>query len=147
MLTIMMGVSGSGKTTIAKKIAKELNAVYVSSDEIRKELWGNENEQKNPMRVFWVAEYRTNLALSTGQKVVVDATNLNRKARKPFTMLGRAYGVPIKCVVVNVPVEVAKERNKERKRVVPDEVIDKQFSRFSPPNLEEVDEVEVVNNF
>lgn len=50
---IMCGLSGSGKSTIAAQIANENpNTIIVSSDAIREELTGNENESIKKRRCF-----------------------------------------------------------------------------------------------
>ena len=51
-LTLMIGCPGSGKSTIAKKMAQNTGAVIVSTDAIRGELFGDENCQMNPRLVF-----------------------------------------------------------------------------------------------
>ena len=52
-LWIMCGLSGSGKSTIATQIANENpNTIIVSSDAIREELTGNENDQSKNEDVF-----------------------------------------------------------------------------------------------
>ena len=45
--TMMVGLVGSGKSTYAKQLAEETNAIICSSDAIRKELCGDENSQDN----------------------------------------------------------------------------------------------------
>ena len=45
-LNILIGIPGSGKTTFAKSKLFE-NYIYLSSDEIRKELYGFENQEHN----------------------------------------------------------------------------------------------------
>ena len=37
---MMIGLPGSGKSTLAKEIAKNINGQVISSDEIRKEIFG-----------------------------------------------------------------------------------------------------------
>lgn len=56
-LYMMIGLPGSGKSTIAKEISKSEDAVIVSSDEIRKEL-GDINDQSQNNKVFEEAEKR-----------------------------------------------------------------------------------------
>ena len=48
-LEILIGLPGSGKSTYCKE-KRELNSnsVYLSSDKIREELYGNESIQGNP---------------------------------------------------------------------------------------------------
>lgn len=56
--TMMIGVFGSGKSTVAAEIAKETGAEIVSSDAIRGEIYGDENCQANPARVFEIVHQR-----------------------------------------------------------------------------------------
>ena len=50
---MLIGLPGSGKSYIAEKTkAKMKSVLVVSSDEIRKELFGDENDQQNPEKVF-----------------------------------------------------------------------------------------------
>lgn len=46
MIVIICGLPGTGKTTIAKKLAPTINAIVLSSDKIRKELIPNPTYQK-----------------------------------------------------------------------------------------------------
>ena len=53
-LIILCGIPGSGKTTYAKKyIENNANTIHLSSDAIRKELYGDESVQGNPGEVFF----------------------------------------------------------------------------------------------
>ena len=48
-LEILIGIPGSGKSTYAKEEHESnSNSVYLSSDKIREELYGNESVQGNP---------------------------------------------------------------------------------------------------
>lgn len=49
---MMIGLPGSGKSTVAKSIASNTTAVIISSDEIRAELFGNAEIQENTGLVF-----------------------------------------------------------------------------------------------
>ena len=54
----------------------------MSSDEIRKELWGSDTDQRNPAAVFELLNRRAYYALSSAISVIYDATNINKKNRK-----------------------------------------------------------------
>lgn len=49
-LIMLVGVSYSGKSFYAELLAKQTGAVIVSSDAIRGELWGDENDSAIPQR-------------------------------------------------------------------------------------------------
>lgn len=58
-LYIMVGLSGSGKSTIAKEIAEtEENTIIVSSDAIREELTGKVEDQSKNEEVFKIFHNR-----------------------------------------------------------------------------------------
>ena len=136
-LTLMVGVSGSGKSTHAAKLAQSLPADIVEPDAIRKELTGNASDQSRNREVFQLAHSRAEAKLLAGINVVVDATNLDRKTRAEWLAIARRCGAEARAVVVDTPVDVAKKRNLSRSRVVPLDVIDKQSTRFVRPTFAE----------
>lgn len=84
VLFFMVGLPASGKSTYAKELSKNYNAIILSSDEIRKELCGDENSQDKNNEVFIVLHRRIKEYLKSGKNVVYDATNVNSKRRKAF---------------------------------------------------------------
>lgn len=78
----MVGIPGSGKTIKAVELAKEHNAILLSSDAIRAELTGDSSDQTVNDKVFELMFKRTVVALAEGKSVVYDATNINYKRRK-----------------------------------------------------------------
>ena len=136
-LTLMVGVSGSGKSTHAAKLAHATGATIVEPDAIRKELTGDASDQSRNGEVFRLAHNRAESFLLTGKSVVVDATNLDRKTRAEWVAIARRCGAEARAVVVDTPVDVAKKRNRSRDRVVPLDVIDKQARRLCPPTSDE----------
>ena len=71
-LIYMIGIAGSGKSTIAMRIASQVKeeVVLLSSYTIRGEIYGDENCQRDPGRVFDIMYQRTVAALSQGVSVV-----------------------------------------------------------------------------
>ena len=136
-LIMMCGVSGSGKSTIAMRYALTRGAIIYSSDAIREEIYGNENCQKNPGRVFDILHQRVTKALSEGFDVVYDATNLSCKRRMNFLKTIAHIDCKKTCVVVVTTPEDIEERMKLRERKVPMEVVHKQMCQFQCPNYYE----------
>lgn len=80
-LIMMVGISASGKSTIAHELAEQERAKVFSSDDIREELWGDVSIQKNPQKVFNILHQRVINTLNEGKNCIYDATNLNSKRR------------------------------------------------------------------
>lgn len=98
MLIMMQGASGSGKSTVAKELAIEHDAVIYSTDDIFVEngvytfnpkLLGI-NHQKNIAR--------TVEALKAGKNVIVDNTNTQCWECKPYVEAALQHGHEVKFV-------------------------------------------------
>ena len=146
-LIYMVGVAGAGKTSVAMRYALTHSAIIYSSDDIRGEIYGDENCQKNPGRVFDILHQRVTKALSEGFDVVYDATNLNCKRRMGFLKSIAHIDCKKTCVVVVTTPEDIEERMKLRDRKVPMEVVHKQMCQFQCPNYYEGwDDIKIVYN-
>lgn len=153
-LVVMVGLSGSGKSTFAQKLkevyetALKKPVVIVSSDAIRAELFGNETDQTANEKVFAEVRKRVNNNIYK-RNVIVDATNISLKSRR--SILDVVNNVP-NCIkiayVMTTPVAFCKKQNRFRDRVVPDYVIDRQSKAFEIPFFEEgFNEVRFVTDF
>ena len=136
-LIMMIGVAGSGKSTIAADISRNTGAEIVSSDAIRKEIYGDEGCQDNPAKVFEIVHNRVLISLREGRDVIYDATNLSCKRRMTFLKSIAHLNVRKKCVVVVATPEDIEERMKSRERKVPMDVVHKQLCQFQCPNYYE----------
>ena len=127
-LYVMIGPAGSGKSTASKNLFQ--NALRICPDSVRKELFGDEADQREPAKVFEIAYKSMEDALCNGFSVVFDATNTTAFARKK--VLERVSGITHKNVAVfmNTPLEECKRRNKTRGRVVSDAVIERQYEQM-----------------
>lgn len=148
MLTIMIGIAGSGKTTIARRLAAETHAEWISSDAARAVFGISEDDHSHESKVWAWLRTAVDVNLSEGTPVIFDAMNLTRKNRKDFVKIGKARGVKVRAVVVNVPLDVALARNAGRDRKVPEDAITRMFNQVVFPTYEEgFDEIEFVENW
>lgn len=138
-LYTMVGLPGAGKSTFAKAHPE---CVVISTDAIRAEMFGSEDCQENGNDVFAEAHRRVTKALQDGHDVIIDATNVTRKARKQW-LKHTARHV---AVYVATDVEECKRRNAQRDRHVPTEVIDGMAQRLTIPTAGEegFDEVIII---
>lgn len=120
---------------IATQMKEEV--VLLSSDAIRGEIYGDENCQRNPGRVFDIMHQRAVAALSKGISVIYDATNLSCKRRMNFLKSIAHINCEKACMVVVATPEDIEERMKSRDRKVSMEVVHKQLCQFQCPNYYE----------
>lgn len=133
---MMMGLPGSGKSTKAKQIAEKEDAIIISSDAIRKELYGNEEIQGDNNKVFNIMLKRTIEYLSAGKNVVYDATNLKRKNRNHVLEAVSRCCFHKYIIIMATPFEECLKRNRERERKAPESVIWRMRKSFQFPNNE-----------
>jgi predicted kinase len=85
ILLTLIGLPGAGKSTwIKNNQPKWKNTVVVSPDEIRKELLGSINDQRNTYEIFRITKQLIVDHLKNGKNVVFDATNTDTTKRIPF---------------------------------------------------------------
>jgi predicted kinase len=133
-IIITVGLPGSGKSTYLTR--RGINAL--SSDEIRRLIADNPEDQTIHARVFATIRYLIRQRMAAGRRVTyVDATHLTRWERRPYVQLARRYQCELEALFFDVPVEVCIARNKRRGRVVPEPVIRKMAQRLQPPTVEE----------
>lgn len=137
ILAVMIGISGSGKSTYANGLKTSLNAQLVETDSIREELTGNSADQSQNYRVFQVAKKRVNDILSQDKNVIIDATSVSVRDRKDWIRIGKDNNAEIRAYFIDTPIDVCKSQNRKRKRQVPDEVIDRQASKLESPTKSE----------
>lgn len=137
-LWVMVGLSGSGKSSVAKEIAEENpNTVIVSSNNIREELTGDYGNQKNNEEVFKVFHKRIREALENNTNVIADATNITMRSRR--AIIENVKGIECRKIayLIPKPFDQCKIDNLNRQHPVPNEVLDKQIRKFQIPFMKE----------
>jgi aminoglycoside phosphotransferase family enzyme/predicted kinase len=151
VLILMSGLSGSGKTWLAKRLAPAFGAVHIRSDIERKRLAGltaHERSQSGLGQDLYAPEVNARLqqhllaaaesTLSGGYTTIVDATFSRREDRARFAELARRHGASVCLARCHAPVEVLRSRIQQRERggVDPSEanlaVLDWQQQHYEP---------------
>lgn len=111
-LVVLIGISGSGKSSFAKKHFKRTE--ILSSDECRALISDDENSQSATDDAFDVLYYIAGKRLKSGLLTVIDATNVQKESRKGLIELGRTYHCLPVAIVLDLPEKVCEERNQSR---------------------------------
>lgn len=120
VLIMMIGIPGSGKSTFANQISDEYNIPIVSSDTVRKQLYGNESIQGIYDDVFNEVYRQINKWIDCGV-CIYDATNTRKMWR--YTAIAKVLPTEIVYVIVNPGLEKSIKQNNNRERVCPESVI------------------------
>ncbi|MCG5060495.1 MAG: AAA family ATPase [Limnoraphis sp. WC205] len=140
-LILMIGLPGSGKSFFATQLkVNHPDYQLISTDTIRAQLFGDEEIQGPWLRVWSKVEQQFQKAVREGTDAIYDATNTQRRQRKDVITIAREIGFhPIFAVWVNTPLEKCLQRNQNRLRQVPEEIILKMHRQLTdvPPSLEE----------
>ncbi len=129
---IGIGLPGSGKTTFLKPFAEKNGYVYISPDDLRLEITGDEASQVDMDKVWDRVHKMCYDALKANQDIVVDATFSKGYERREFITFLRNYGADkIQGVFAAVPLELSDERNNARERVVPRHAMERMYADLS----------------
>lgn len=146
---IMIGISASGKSTIAKQLAERDNCVIISSDAIRGEICpGGVSDQSKNEEVFKIFHKRIKENLLKSSNVIADATNITIKARKAiFDAVKNIDCYKIGYIVVKSIEDCIKNNKNSNRTAVPDEVIYKQVKKFQIPFYNEGFDYIIIDDF
>lgn len=116
-LILMVGPPGSGKSTCAQDLGFEILSNDLGHTKVKQ------------LR-------RTKECLSSGQSVIIDNTNPDRKTREPFIAIARALEVKI---IIIWCLRDGRAYNQVREKPVPEIAFNTYSKRFERPSLEECD--------
>lgn len=122
---LLMGCSGSGKSTFTKRHFEPTEVV--SSDACRALVCDDEGNQSSTTLAFQILHMISEARLKFKRLVVVDATNVKDKSRRPIVEMAKKNKVPCIAVVLYEDLGTCIRRNSLRNRKVPEAVILDQY--------------------
>lgn len=129
-LVVLIGAAGSGKSTFAARWFA--SSEVLSSDAFREILTGDANDQRVTKAAFSIIHREVTKRLVAGRTVVVDATNVDRHARRALLARAGFANVPAVAIVLALPRELVLRRNAARlERVVDPTIVERHLERVA----------------
>jgi predicted kinase len=128
-LVALIGAAGSGKSSFAARHFDR--SEILSSDAFRALISGDEADQSVTRAAFGRLHGELARRLSEGRLTVVDATNVDRAARRGLLQRAAAAGLPAIAIVLDLPPEIILARNAARtERVVDERIVRNHLERL-----------------
>lgn len=145
-LWMLIGLPGSGKSTWATQFKMGRSPLlYISTDHIRAQLYGQEAIQGEWRLIWQQVQAQLHLGVAKTRQgdlggALYDATNTRRRARRDVIQAARLAGFNrVLAIWLDVPLACCLQRNRQRSRQVPVEVIGKMARQLAgaPPQCDE----------
>ena len=143
-LTLMSGLSGSGKSTAARYLAGRTGAIHIRSDAVRKHLGGIPVNERGGQDLYsdvmTTQTYGRLLELGIiladrGWDVILDAKFDRQNLRTDAINLAKSHCLPLQIIYCTAPIEVLRERVQQRRGDIADataELLNSQQAAFEP---------------
>jgi len=131
MLVLVCGLPGTGKSTVAERIAELLSAGLLRTDVVRKELFPEPTYAAAESEAVYDELFeRARDRLVAGEHVVLDATFRRRERRDRAAAVAAETDTELRLVRVTCEESVVRERIRQRQRHEDDES-DADFSVYN----------------
>jgi len=113
MVVVVLGLPGSCKSYFANSLAESIDAVYINSDRLRKELFPKRTySELEKAKVYEVMLKRMDEAIDQRKNLVLDATFYKNKTREPLMAKNRGE---VFFIEIQADEDIIKERLKENR--------------------------------
>jgi hypothetical protein len=130
---LMCGLSGSGKSTVARQLARQTNGIQIRSDAVRKHLGAVPLDQKGPQSLYSAEmtaktyDHLLQLGLdlaSRGETVILDAKYDRQALRQTVIAATQERELDLEIVHCQAPIEVLRDRLNQRTGDIADATAD-----------------------
>lgn len=143
-LILMAGLSGSGKSTAARLISKQMGAVQIRSDAVRKHLAGIPLNQRGDASLYTAEMSQKTYAellslgvqlVQAGYSIILDAKYDRASLRQEAIVQATQHQISIDIVYCDAPEDIRRDRLQQRSGDIADATADlvsqQQFEEFS----------------
>ncbi|MBD1938721.1 bifunctional aminoglycoside phosphotransferase/ATP-binding protein [Microcoleus sp. FACHB-68] len=132
-IILMSGLSGSGKSTVARHLARQTGAIHIRSDAVRKHLGGISLNQRGGENLYTPEmthkTYHRLLELGVilaqqGWRVILDGKYDRQAFRLNVMLQCNTHQLPLQIVYCTAPAEVLRDRLNQRKGDIADATAD-----------------------
>ncbi|MDX1334009.1 MAG: ATP-binding protein [Robiginitalea sp.] len=110
-LVVVFGLPGTGKTTFARALSRELGWTHLNTDIIRAELGKKRQyDERTKASIYQEMWHLTAKELDGNKGVVLDGTFYRETLRDSFRKLSSKHGVPLKWIEVCAAEEIIRDR-------------------------------------
>jgi len=114
-LLMMVGLPGTGKSSVVESLQKEVDCVVVSTDNIRLLMRNKPTYTAAEMMLVYEVCYSIIEArLKQGQRVIFDASNYLAARREHLKKLAQRSGAPVAVCYVQAGQDIIRERLQQR---------------------------------
>lgn len=132
---LMCGCSGAGKTTYSKQFAKEHNLLYLGIDDFYAKVNGDECLHTNTFEV-WIEFYKAiHEAEVNGIDCIIDTNAITKTHRAQFVEWFPTFEHHL--IYISADETLRKKNNKQRRRQVPDDVMERMTVQLEAPYISE----------
>ncbi len=156
-ITLLAGVSGSGKSYLARALENLWQVKVLRSDVVRKELLGLAGQnaaapygkgiytRKMTVKTYTEMAKQAAAIIARGESVTIDASCLKAVDRQLFYDAAQAAGVPVRLLVCRAPRPVIEENLRKRAALAVDasdaDISIARHQRFEAPTCDELEAV------
>lgn len=132
---LMCGCSGAGKTTYSKKFAREHNLLYLGIDDFYAKVNGDECLHTNTFEV-WIEFYKAIHEAEVNElDCIIDTNAITKTHRAQFVEWFPTFEHHL--IYIGANETLRKKNNKQRRRQVPDDVMERMTAQLETPYISE----------
>jgi len=139
---LIHGFIGFGKTTFAKRLEKEANAIRFTHDELLHHFYGPEDSEdfyEKSEKINSFMEKMEDKLLELGQSIIIDSGAWSKKGRDKIRKKAKKFGANFILYSIDCPIETALKRTVCRTKNIPKdsmhiskEVFQELLKKFEP---------------